>query len=262
MHRSGLIVAVGSLTLAAIPGMASADSSGKAGLPLVNFAVDEADLLHALDLVGAASGTHIRLHGDARGIRVTGRFERQTVQVVLQRLLSRQSYLLVQNSGHQFAVVLLSPSGPSPVVALPRAVDWRGNEPAPHIVALMSSALAAQDPAERAHSVGAILYAGPAVADRDGPASQAIVAALADAHPQVRIAALHALKDSGDETRSEELVQLIASDADAAVRMLALEILTERDSARASAALRNATVDADPAVRTRARELMAHLHIR
>jgi hypothetical protein len=111
-------------------------------------------------------------------------------------------------------------------------------------------ALIDRDPVELARVRKAIGVPGGKISRR------VLEKALVDPNPEVRLAALHEISLTMDEVPVDLLAPVVAGDPSAEVRLEALEIVAEDESADAVAVIRTALNDPDDDVRTEAEDLL------
>ncbi|HKU12851.1 MAG TPA: hypothetical protein VJQ52_00570 [Steroidobacteraceae bacterium] len=207
--------------------------------------VERMPLAQALSVLARAANVTLSIRGAVPELEADGVFAGSGFREALQRMLMSESYVLVEQ-GASFELIFLSPARSDQRTL--REVGTVRAEPA-------STA------EERAAALDALVYR----AANDSPemviAAHAVSSALFDSDERVRHQALTTLKDTADQIPIDALSRLALEDVSADVRVHALELLTERATDRASAALQAALVDSDALVRERARALIEEWHV-
>jgi hypothetical protein len=217
------------------------------------------DLLAALEQRGIA---RVTVQGDASRIVVSDSFEASDATQVLRRVLSAHSHILLDRGTpagglRYIQVILLGPPGTTAIKVAPSAPSQLESS----AETLVYEALSSASGTERATAAEALAYRSPAEATAADYVDSVLAQQLIDADENVRARALETLKDTADAVPLDALTQVAREDASAERRIQALELLAERGEQDASAPLRIALSDPEPAVRERARELIEDWHL-
>lgn len=245
----------------------------------ISLRLEETPLAQALSSLARAASVDLRIECAPSGVRVAHALANVDFHRGLSRLLADHSYVLIERAARpgrdgtmrpQFELQFLPfcqsshrtvsdsrPHGPAQPSHAPGTA--KGEEPVPveRLAERVRSALPSE---ERAAALDALGYLGQDEAS--GPlVRQVLSEALTDSDERLRRQALTTIKDNADEIPFDALSRAAREDVSAAVRVQALEVLTERDGERAVPVLRAALVDSELDVQVRARELIEEWRI-
>lgn len=241
--------------------------------------MDETPLVLALSSLARAASVDLTIRCAPSDVRVGHSLSNIDFRQGLRRLLAGHSYVLIERAvqpgrdgamRRQFELQFLpfcqpshrTVSGPRPH-GLPRPVNAPGavgEVDSVSIERLVDRVRSAPSSEERAAALDALGYLG-----QNGASSilvrQVLSEALTDPEERLRRQALTAIKDNADEIPLDALSRVAQEDTSTAVRVQALELLTERGGERAVPALRAALADSEVDVQVRARELIEEWRI-
>lgn len=240
----------------------------------IGLRLDETPLAPALSSLARAASVDLTIRCAPSGVRVGHALPSIDFRQGLRRLLAGHSYVLIERAvqperdgtmRRQFELQFLpfcqpshrAVSGPRPH-GLPRPSHAPGaveEVESVSIERLADRVRSAPSSEERAAALDALGYLGQNEAS--GILVRGVLSeALTDPDERLRRQALTTIKDNADEIPFDALSRVAQEDMSTAVRVQALEVLTERGGERAVPALRAALADSEVDVQVRARELI------